>query len=119
MANIQPNIVWANDNRTLFYVDKDPVTLLSERIYRHTLGSDREKDRLVYEEQDHSYYIGVTKSRSEQYVFIYSSATQQSEWRVADANDPQLRFNVVLPREADHEYQVDHVGSDFVLRTNW
>jgi oligopeptidase B len=117
--NIQPNIVWANDNRTLFYVDKDPVTLLSERIYKHVLGSDREKDQLVYEEQDHTYYIGVTKSRSEKYVFIYSSATQQSEWRFADANDPKLRFNVVLPREADHEYNVEHIGNDFVLRTNW
>ena len=117
--NIQPNVVWANDNRTLFYVDKDPVTLLSERIYKHTLGSDRRKDVLVYEEPDHSYYIGVTKSRSENYVFIYCSATQQSEWRYADANDPQLRFNVVLPRQTDHEYQVEHIGSDFVIRTNW
>ena len=117
--NIQPNIVWANDNRTLLYVAKDPVTLLSERIYRHRLGSDPEQDPLVYEEHDTSNYIGIEKSRSEKYIFIYSSATEQSEWRYADANDPQLRFEIVLSREADHEYQVEHIGSDFVLRTNW
>jgi oligopeptidase B len=117
--NIQPNLVWANDNLTLFYVAKDPVTLLSERIYKHRLGSDPKQDPLVYEEHDTSNYIGVTKSRSEKYIFIYSSATEQSEWRYADANDPQLRFHVVIPREADHEYQVGHVGDDFVLRTNW
>ena len=118
VANIEPNLVWANDNRTLMYVEKDPVTLLSVRVRKHRLGSDPAKDPLVYEESDHSFYMRLATSKSEKYLFIVLRSTLQSEWRYADAGDPKLRFKTVIPREANHEYQVSHVGRDFVLRTN-
>jgi oligopeptidase B len=119
VPNIEPALVWAADSKTLLYVEKDPVTLLSVRVRKHTLGADPSKDRLVYEEKDHSYYLGVSKSRSEKYLFIVLRSTQQSEWRYADAGDPQLHFKTVLPRETDLEYHVDHLGEDFLIRTNW
>jgi oligopeptidase B len=118
VENVQPNFVWAADNRTLVYVEKDPVTLLSVRVRKHQLG-DAQTDPLVYEEKDHSYYMGVRKSRSEKFLFIDLRSTQQSEARYADAADPKLRFRAVLPREADLEYEVDHLGQDFIIRTNW
>lgn len=116
--NIQPDFVWAADNRTLVYVEKDPVTLLSVRVRKHQLGATG-PDPLVYEEKDHSYYIGVRKSRSEKFLFIDLSSVRQSEVRYADAGDLKLRFTPVLPREADHEYHVDHLGQNFIIRTNW
>jgi len=119
VANVEPKFVWAADNKTLLYVAKDPVTLLSVRVQTHTLGTDSAKDPLVYEEKDHSYYMGVGKSRSEKFLFIGLRSTQQSEWWYADAADPGLRFKTVLPREANLEYQVDQLGSDFIIRTNW
>jgi oligopeptidase B len=119
VANVEPKFVWAADNKTLLYVAKDPVTLLSVRVQAHTLGADSAKDRLVYEEKDHSYYMGVGKSRSEKYLFIKLRSTQQSEWWYADAADTALRFKAVLPREANLEYQVDQLGTDFIIRTNW
>ncbi len=119
IKDVEPDFVWANDNKTLLYVEKDPVTLLSVRLHKHALGSDAANDPLVYEEQDHSYYMGVTKSRSEKYLFIALESTQQTEWRYADASDPNLTFKPVLPREPNHEYQVDHIGRDFIIRTNW
>ena len=103
----------------MLYIAKDPVTLLSERVYAHRLGADPAQDRLVYAEPDHSYYISVGRSRSEQYLFIYLESTEQTEWRYARADDPALRFDVVLPRAAHHEYQVEQLGADFILRTNW
>jgi oligopeptidase B len=119
VANIEPNLVWANDNETLLYVEKDPVTLLSVRVRKHLVGSDPAKDPLVYEETDHSYYLRLTRSKSEKYLFIVLRSTLQSEWHYADANDPELRFNTIIPRESNHEYQVAHLGRDFVVRTNW
>jgi oligopeptidase B len=119
VANIEPNLVWANDNRTLLYVEKDPVTLLSVRVRKHVVGEDPAKDRLVYEELDHSYYVRLTRSKSEKYLFIVLRSTLQSEWRYADAGDPKLAFRTVIPREPNHEYQVAHIGRDFVIRTNW
>ncbi len=119
IANIERDCVWAADNATLLYIEKDPVTLLSVRVRKHTLGSDPKSDPLVYEEKDHSYYLGVRKSRSEKYLFIRLESTQQSEWRYASAADPQLRFKTVLPREPNLEYHVEHLGDDFIIRTNW
>src|ERR1700723_1366500 len=118
VENVQPEFVWASDNRTLVYVEKDPVTLLSVRVRKHPLGATQ-PDALVYEEKDHSYYMGVRKSRSEKFLFIDLRSTQQSEVRYAEAADPNLLFKPVLPREADHEYHVDHLGSNFIIRTNW
>jgi oligopeptidase B len=118
VENVQPDFVWAADNRTLVYVEKDPVTLLSVRVRKHALGT-AQPDPLVYEEKDHSYYMGVRKSRSEKFLFIDLRSTQQSEVRYADAADPELRFKPVLAREADLEYEVDHLGQNFIIRTNW
>jgi oligopeptidase B len=118
VENVQPDFVWAADNRTLVYVEKDPVTLLSVRVRKHQLGATQ-PDPLVYEEKDHSYYMGVRKSRSEKFLFIDLRSTQQSEVRYADAADLKLEFRPVLPREADLEYEVDHLGQSFIIRTNW
>ncbi|HUN90461.1 MAG TPA: S9 family peptidase [Burkholderiaceae bacterium] len=119
VPNVEPEIVWAADNRTLLYVEKDPVTLLSVRVRRHELGADPARDALVYEEQDDSYYVSIGRSRSERYLLIALHSTQQSEWLYADAADAQLRFRPVLPRETDHEYDVEHLGDDFIIRTNF
>jgi oligopeptidase B len=119
VSNVEPEVVWAADNQTILYIEKDPETLLSVRLMAHALGSDARADRLLYEESDHSYYLGLGKSRSERYLFLSCSSTQQSECLYADASDPQLRFAVVLPREPDHEYQIEHRGGDFIIRTNW
>lgn len=119
LTNVEPDFVWAADNKTLLYIEKDPVTLLSVRVHKHRLGTEQSKDLLVYEETDHSYYIGVSKSRSEKYLFIALHSTQQTEWRYADASDSQLHFKPVLAREANLEYEVDALGTDFIIRTNW
>jgi oligopeptidase B len=119
VTNVTTDFVWAADNKTLVYVEKDPVTLLSVRVRKHQLGTAAATDPLVYEEKDHSYYMGVGKSRSEKYLFIVLQSTQQSEWWYADAHDSHLHFKTVLPREPDLEYHVEHLGNDFIIRTNW
>src|SRR5690606_28210225 len=53
---------WAADNKTLFYTSKNPLTLLSEKIKRHVLGTSTEQDVVVYDEKDNTNYIGVGKS---------------------------------------------------------
>ena len=118
MANIEAGFVWAGDSSTLLYVAKNPVTLLSERVFRHALGTASAADTLVYEEKDESFYLSLKKSRSEQYLFIGFESTESSEWRYADAHDPRLDFRPVLPREPHLLYDVEHLGPDFILRTN-
>jgi oligopeptidase B len=119
IPDAEPDFIWAADNKTILYVEKDPVTLLSVRVRKHVLGTDPHLDPLVYEEKDPSFYLSLAKSKSERFLFITLQSTLVSEWRYADASDPELKFATVLPREPNHEYQVEHVGEDFILRTNW
>ena len=110
--------VWANDNKTIFYSAKNPVTLLSEKIKSHTLGSDASTDKVVYEEKDPSNYIGVGKTKSDKYILITSQATLSSELRYIDANKPDAAFVVFQPRMKEVLYDVDHANDKFYIRTN-
>jgi oligopeptidase B len=119
IANVEPDVVWAADHRSILYVEKDPETLLGKRVRRHVLGTPAAADLLVHEEPDPAFYLGVSRSKDNRWLFIVLQSTLVSEWRYAAAADPQLRFVPVLPREPDHEYQVEARGDDFVIRTNW
>jgi oligopeptidase B len=119
IANVEPSLAWANDNRTILYVEKDPVTLLGYKVRKHVLGSDPANDPLVYEEKDRSFYMGVFKSRSDRFIHIGVQSTVSSEQWVADADDPALAFRVLVPRERDHEYQAEDFGDDWIIRSNW
>ena len=109
---------WANDNRTIFYTAKNPVTLLSEKIMRHTMGMDAKKDMLVYEEKDKSNYIGVEKSKNNKFIFIVSAATMSSEYRMLDASKPNGTFSVFAPRMKDVLYNVITLADKFLVLTN-
>ncbi len=119
IENVEAAIAWADDNRTVLYVEKDPVTLLGRRVRRHTLGADPAKDPIVYEEQDEAFDLTVARSKSEQLLLIGAESTTSSEWRYASVADPTFRFRIFAARCADHEYQLDHLDDTFVVRTNW
>lgn len=117
--NVESDIAWCDDNRSFLYVEKDPITLLGRRVRRHYLGTSADLDAVVYEEPDESFDLTVERSKSEAYLFIASQSTTSSEWRYAFADDAALRFQVFAPRAEDHEYQIEHLGARFLVRTNW
>ncbi|MGE4366066.1 S9 family peptidase [Thermomonas sp.] len=117
IAGVSPNLVWADDNKTLFYVENDPETLLTVRVKKHVLGTDPTLDPVVYEEHDDSFYLGIDRSRDERYLLIHASSTVSGELRYAPANDPR-EFTVLAPRARDVEYDADHFGGRWVIRTN-
>jgi oligopeptidase B len=119
IAGVEAEVAWANDNKTLLYIEKDPQTLLGLHVKKHVLGSDPKEDVLVFEQTDRSLYTGVSKSKSDRFIFIHMEGTVISEWHYADASDPTLCFNVFLPRQRGHEYEVEHLDDRFIVRTNW
>ena len=110
---------WANDNQTFFYTTKNKVSLLSEKIQRHTLGLPAEDDVVVYEEKDPSFYIGVYRSKSGKYIIIYNSSTLVSDYHILKADEPFSSFTQFSPREDAHEYSIDHFEDKFYVLTNW
>lgn len=114
------NFAWAADNKTLFYVRKDVKTLLGYQVYRHVLGSDPKQDVLVYEEKDNQFYMGLYRMKSKKYVAIVSDHNGvTTEYRLLDASKPMSEFAVFYPRERGHEYDIQHYGNKFYVRTNY
>ena len=118
IPNTEGQPIWANDNLTLFYTSKNAVTLLSEKIKRHKLGTDAATDKTVYEEKDPTNYIGVSKTKSDKFILIGSGATLSSEYRYINANKPEDAFKVFQPRMKEVLYDVDHANDKFYIRTN-
>ena len=118
VPNIEPNLVWADDNRTVFYIEKDPVTLLSKRVKAHVLGTPASQDKLVYEEHDDTYYMHISRTRSDKYLCINVDSTVSTEVRCTSAAVPG-KFFVLAPRQRDFEYDADHLDGRWVIRTNW
>jgi len=108
--------IWANDNKTVFYTAKNPVTLLSEKIKRHRLGET--SDVVVYEEKDNTNYIGVGKSKNGKYIFIKSEGTLSSEERFISADDAEATFKVFQPRIKDVLYDITPLEDRFLIVTN-
>lgn len=109
---------WAADNKTVYYVLKDDVTLRSAKIMKHTLGTPAENDEEVFYEADETFSTFIYKTKSEKYLMIGSESTLTSEYRFLDAGNPGGEFQIIQPRTRGLEYQVDHFGNDFYIRTN-
>ncbi len=110
--------VWANDNKTIFYTKKDPITLRSEKIFRHVLGTPTSEDVEVYHEKDETFGVYVTKSKSKKYIIIGSYSTISTEAQFLNADNPTGSLQMIQPRERDLEYSVSHFGDHFYILTN-
>lgn len=119
LENTEGQVVWANDNKTVFYVKKDLKTLLGYQVFRHQLGTEQHQDVLVYEEQDSSFFMGLGKSRDESLIIIDLASTETNDMWVLDANQPQGEFTALMPREQGHEFDIDKLGGTFYIVTNW
>ena len=118
IENTTGGSVWANDNKTIFYTKKNPVTLRGEKIFRHLLGTSASEDVEVFHEKDETFGTYVTKSKSNKFIIIGSYNTVSSEAQFLDADNPTGNFNMLQPRVRDLEYSVAHYENDFYLLTN-
>lgn len=118
IENTTGGMVWANDNKTLFYTKQDPVTLRSNQIFKHIIGTDQSADVLVYEEKDETFGCDIFKSKSEEYLMIGSWQTLSSELRYLKADDPNGKWKIIQPREKNLEYSAGHFGDYFYIVTN-
>ena len=116
--NSSGSFAWANDNKTLFYTNRDIKTLRNDKIYRHTIGENSNKDKLVFHEKDNTFYTSVSKSKSNKFIIISSYSTLTSEFQFLDASNPQEDFKLFNKRKRGLEYSVSHYGKDFYIITN-
>ena len=111
-------VVWANDNTHLFYVKKDPQTLLGYQVYRHKLGTAQSDDTLIYEESDPTFYTYISKSKDSRVIYIHHNNTDKTGVTLVDANDPTASTEVFLPLKDGQEYSVAKAEDGYYVLTN-
>jgi oligopeptidase B len=112
------SVQWAEDGRTLLYTTDDPQTKRSHKLWRHTLGSDPKKDEMLYEETDERFDLDVSRTRSDKFFLIGSHSHTSSEVRYLAASNPRGELKVLAPRVVEQQYDVDHRGDQFYIRSN-
>ncbi len=116
IENVSYSLAWAGDG-TVFYTVQDHAHR-PYRVMRHRLGTDPSSDVVVHEEPDERYYCGVSKSKSEEYVFLSLGSKITSEVWFLRGDDPLGEFQVIHPREQGVEYDVEHHDERFFIVTN-
>lgn len=118
IPNTNGRAVWANDNRTVFYVTKDS-TLRPERVWHHHIGTKLAEDREFFHEKDNTFNVSIYKTNTDKYIVLASEQTLATEFRLLDADDVEKEAVLFQPRERDHEYYIYDQGNRFLVLTNW
>ena len=116
IKNTTGGVVWARDNKTLFYTKKDTETLRSQAIFKHNIISNQSE--LVYEEKDDTFSVYVMDSKSEDYIFISSYSSLTTEFQYIKSNEPSDKFKYIQKRQRGLEYSISHFGDYFYIFTN-
>ena len=118
IINTSGGATWAADNKTVFYSRNDEVTLRTDKIFKHKLGSDSADDQLVFFEKDETFHCNIYKSKSQKYLIIESGSTLTSEYQTLLANKPDGEFKIFQKRTRGLEYSISHYGDSFYILTN-
>ncbi len=110
------SVMWATDNKTIFYSTEDATTKRSDKFFRHVIKTD--KSDLVFEDKDELFDVYGGRTRDKAMILIASGSKTSTEYHYIPADKPESAPKVILAREADHEYSVDHRGGLFYIRTN-
>jgi oligopeptidase B len=116
--NASSDLVFAADSDTLFYIRNEPTTLRAYQVWCHRLGSNPNSDVLIYEESDPTFEISLGLSGSRNFILLNISEERTSEFRYLPADRPMDELKVIEPRRQGVIYEADHVGDEFLIRTN-
>ncbi len=110
---------WSSDGSALLYVRVNEQWR-PYQVVRHRLGEPLADDRVIYEEQDEAFFVGVDKTSSEQFLLITTGDHVTSEVRCLPADDPDAEPMLFARRRPGHEYSVDHgEGRFYVMSNRW
>ena len=117
VARCYMRVQWAADSKTIFYTKLDR-SLRPYRLCRHVLGTSQRRDRVVFEEEDSAFRLNITKSRSNQFLYLRLESQITTEVHILEADRPMEPFRLLQPREAGVEYYLLHHNDRFLILTN-
>ena len=108
---------WAPDGKSFFYTVLDENHRPS-KIFHHIIGEPQANDRLVYEEEDPGFFMGVGGSALDDFIYIDIHDHETSEYRLLSTSDLMAEPKLVSEREIGLEYSMTEGGDVFYILTN-
>ncbi|MBB4093041.1 S9 family peptidase [Brucella pecoris] len=108
---------WDAKSEGFFYTRLDENHRPS-KVFYHKVGTDQADDRLIYEEKDPGFFLGVGGSALDDYIFIDIHDHETSECWLLPANDPAAKPQLVMERKTGTEYDIAPGGDVFYILTN-
>ena len=119
ITNASYDVVWSNDNKSIIYLKKDPITLIKDSVYVHRIGTPEDEDILIHKEVNTEFNINLYKSKTKKYAYIDIDSTNSNEIRLIDLNNPLNEPFTFIDRSEDHLYYLEHIKKEeFLIRTN-
>ena len=91
------SVVWAADNRTLFYTVEDEEQKRQFQLWRHKLGTPHAEDVLVYQDDDERFNLGAGRTRDGKFLVLESASHTTTESRVLAGRRPRRRIHPHQP----------------------
>ncbi len=111
--------LWSSDNKYIIYLKKDPITLISNSVFAHKVGTFESEDMLLYREDDLEFNLSISLAKSKKYIYINIESTNSNEIRLVDINDPTASPKIFINRKESHLYYLDHIkDNEFYILTN-
>ncbi|MCV9963404.1 S9 family peptidase [Pararhizobium sp. BT-229] len=108
---------WAPDGKSFFYTVLDDNHRPS-KIFHHIIGTPQSDDRLVYEEEDPGFFMGVGGSMLDDFIYIDIHDHETSEYWLLPTSDLTGKPQLVSARETGLEYSLTEGGDVFYILTN-
>lgn len=117
IKNTTGDIVWSLDNKYIFYVRLDQ-NHRPTKVFQHKIGSNSEKDLLIYEEKDPSFFCSINLSKTKNYLFIRTADHETSEYLFINLKLNEITPTLFKKRVKKIEYDLEHHEKFFLISTN-
>ena len=117
IKNTTGDIVWSLDNNYIFYVRLDQ-NHRPTKVFKHKIGSNSEKDLLIYEEKDPSFFCSINLSKTKNYLFIRTADHETSEYLFINLKLNEIKPTLFKKRVKKIEYDLEHHEKFFLISTN-
>ncbi|WP_106478575.1 S9 family peptidase [Phytohalomonas tamaricis] len=115
IRDIGPELTWAEDDRTLLFTRYD-ATQRPASVWR--LDRQGGEPVCLFEEDDVEFWVGLGKTRSNQWLMLETASKDTSECYLIPAHSPETPPRCVRPRETGVEYSLEHRPGYFYVLHN-
>jgi oligopeptidase B len=113
------SMLWFPDNKHILYSISDSITKRVFQIYLYKIGEPLSTQKLIYQENNIEFEIGMYRTKSDKYIFINSGKTDTTEVYYLNATNINDKLTKLIDRKEGIEASIMHEKTgEFYVQTN-